>query len=298
MSTKSGVVVVSVALWVSVLVWLPDPPAHAGNRSPVPQVLGVSVTASSTLAATRKLDYEPWRSLAEGGSQWCEGKRDEGIGESLVVTLAEPAVIASLTLRGGVWRSLALFRANNIVTGVDVISDDGRTWQVGLPEEQSEVEVALGGAPIRALTIKLTRVKKGRMNDSCLSAVRIHTVDKATIVLADRDAAHELVPAFGRIREAIESCEPAALRAHVVVPMGFAEVGDNETMRSRKYKDAAAVIKACKAGQFGSFVAHPGSFEVVPRSPTQVTVHDDVLEWQLARDAFRWKLAGLVDNTP
>jgi len=268
---------------------------------PVP-TLAMTVTASSTLAASKAHSYEPWRPLV-GWSRtsgfWCEGKRDEGIGEALVVTLAAPTTIASLSLHAGVWKSMELFQANNIITGVDVVTDDGRVVHVVLPEELREVDVALGGGPVKQLTIKLTKVKKGRMNDSCISGVQLHATPETSLVVGDAASLAALRPSFAKIRQAIADCDAAALRTLAMFPMSYSDTAGakEDTMRVIKYKDASALIKACKSTRFTAF-GNSTHFAVKSESPTRLRLEDETLEWQLALDAGRWKLAGLIDGTP
>jgi len=271
------------------------------DRLTLQPILVMTVTATSTLAATKNRSYDPWRPVA-GRSRndfWCEGKRDAGIGEALVMTLAVPTTIDSLSLEAGVWKSDELFHANNIVTGVDVVTDDGRVVNVVLPEEQKDVEVPLGGAPVKQLTIKLTKVKPGPMNDSCISGVQLHANPEPTVVMADAASLVALGPSFAKIQQAIADCDAAALRTRVKLPMSYSDTAGpkEDTMRVIKYKDAAAVTKACKAGRFSTF-GNSTQFKVKSGSPTRVMFEDETLEWWLALDAGQWKLTGLVDGTP
>src|SRR3954470_6117866 len=79
-----------------------------------------SITASSTLpnksdrwAARRAIDFSD-------DTFWCEGKPDEGIGETLTLSFALPTTVDSLSLELGVWKSDKLFTANNIPTKVEI----------------------------------------------------------------------------------------------------------------------------------------------------------------------------------
>jgi hypothetical protein len=216
-----------------------------------------------------------------------------------VVTLAAPTTIASLSLHAGVWKSTELFHANNIITGVDVVTDGGRVVHVVLPEELKEVDVALGGAPIKQLAIKLTKVKKGRMNDSCISGVQLHAAPEISLVVGDAASLAALRPGFAKIRQAIAECDATALRTHVMFPMSYSDTAGpkEDTMRVIKYKDARALLKACKSTRFTAF-GNSTHFAVKSESPTRLRLEDETLEWQLALDAGHRKLAGLIDGTP
>jgi len=88
------------------------------------------------------------------------------------------------------------------------------------------------------------------------------------------------------------------LGSQVIYPMAFVDTG-TDRMRTMRYKDAAALRKACKGGKFSSlFTGTSGTYRVTSDAPGKVTMREDVLAWQLALDGGQWKLAGLEDDTP
>jgi hypothetical protein len=108
-----------------------------------------SVTASSTFphkrnayAPTLVLDPKQTYIKATGDyridSAWCEGKPDEGIGESVTVTFERPTKIQTMTIKAGVWKTQKLFDANNIITGLEVITNDGRPGGTVSPDRNSD----------------------------------------------------------------------------------------------------------------------------------------------------------------
>ena len=108
----------------------------------------------------------------------------------------------------------ALFHANNIPTAVDVVTDDGRKQRVALPGTIERVEVPLGGAPIKQLVITFASVKKGRMNDTCISGVRLHSATPLLVGInpADADA---LMPALAEIHRALHPLRRRADRRNI-----------------------------------------------------------------------------------
>ncbi len=284
-----------------------DPPTDG-------DMLGVTVSASSTLTAKSKT-YQPWYPLAPDQLHarfWCEGKPDEGLGETLVVTLASPTKLDSVTIEAGVWRSEfengvrkwkdgELFRANNIITGLDLITDDGKVRSISVPEERKPVEVALGGGPIKQLTLKITKVVRGKMNDSCISGLELHPASPVAIVLGvDATALAALAPTFAKLHDAIETCSEPELRAHVKFPFSYGMTrGNDKGLGYKKSRDAAALVKACKAFTFSAFTNEDhAAYRISPDAPGAVTFHNDLLDWHLVLDGSAWKLAGLDDNTP
>ena len=284
--------------------------ASTVGAAPPPAPVVVTVTGSSTLAGHRdKHRYDAWHVLVEvalssprqvaGDRFWCEGKPDEGIGEGLTFELSAPAVIDEIVIAGGVWTSDALFHANNIPTAVDVVADDGRKQRVALPAVAQSVTVPLGGAPIKRLVITFASVKKGRMNDTCISGVRLHSATPLLVGISPADA-DALMPALAEVHRALTHCDAALIKKHIVFPL---PVYDTVHFQ-RSIKGAAAFAKACRDPlRFSSWSAalddpDLGQDELVTRAPGKVTVLDDTVSLDLVRQGGEWKLVNLHDDTP
>jgi hypothetical protein len=270
-------------------------PAAAGE---LPDVVPITVTATSTLAKTKTKTYDAWYVLAPdnvGDRFWCEGKPDEGVGETVVIKLATPAKIDSLTLAVGVWKTDALFHANNIVTGVDVIAD-GRTQSVAFPEDRTQVEVTLGGAPVSELRLQIAKVKKGRMNDSCIDSVKLNMASPSLILIgADRAQGAGFAPTVKAIAQAITDCDESLLRQHVRFPLAY----EDTVPHKNRYANAKAAAKACKSGTFSSVAGLELDIaKVVTDTPGTIELRADVFAWKLVLDGGQWKLVGLEDDTP
>src|SRR5262249_7608343 len=245
--------------WLLLAALLPTVAAGAAGDEPETTRITVvtSVTATSTLAAKNPKTYAPARVLdladvehdLPPDSAWCEGKPDEGIGEAAPLALVRPTKIKEVVLRPGFWKTEKLFRANNIVPGVELRTDDGRKKAVSLPAKPEPVTVALGGGPVSQLTVAIAKVKKGKMNDSCLSGVEVHTAPESVLVLGMDPA---LAAAIPRAERALASCDAKALAGVVAFPFAWAplydEDGDkeNEGRHRVTYATAAAMAKACK----------------------------------------------------
>jgi hypothetical protein len=266
--------------------------ASAGDDVPsVPATIAVTASATSTLSDKHKT-YDAWYALGSDPTKfWCEGKPDEGIGEALVLTFATPIKIDSLTLRAGVWRSPELFRANNRITTLEVVSDNG-VKKVTLHEEREDVDVAVGGGPINKLELRIAAVTKGKLNDTCISGVELHTSPESSVVLVGA-AAPDLGPAFAKVWRAFGDCDERTLRAQLQFPFRY-----GDTTRAKRYADAKAVRKACKDLAFTSFTPQQPSLRVKAEAPGKVQISADTLEWHFALDRGAWKLVSLVDQTP
>jgi hypothetical protein len=161
--------------------------AHAGD-APFPNlpspVLVKDVTATSTFADKNNA-YAAWRALAYElrnkpdmsspdriptvWSAWCEGKPDEGLGETMTITFAEPTQLDAIKIAAGVWRTARLFKSNNQITSLE-LSVDGEKPNAVAPKGKTWTEVKLG-RKVTTIAIKIVAVKKGKMNDSCISAI-------------------------------------------------------------------------------------------------------------------------------
>jgi hypothetical protein len=139
-----------------------------------------SVTATSTLAGSAHYRYDAAQVLfpvMKGGavaSAWCEGKPDEGIGEALTINFANPVDLYEVQVDGGVWMTPALHTANNQPTKLHVTWNGENEMDIDVPDGllAAGVEIGdMGPEPVRTIEIRLDEVKKGKMNDSCISLV-------------------------------------------------------------------------------------------------------------------------------
>jgi hypothetical protein len=272
----------------------------AGDEPDVAPTL-VNVTATSTLAPGKK-SYDAWYPLASRNQSrfWCEGKPDEGVGEALLLEFPRPTPVQSVTISAGVWRSEALFRANNVITGIDVIADDGRKQSVVLPDKMQAVTVAIEGGPVKSLRLQIASVKKGRMNDSCISEV---TVDAGGghRVLIGITPAHTAVLArsLAGMWHAIDACDGKTAQQYLQFPFALETVGNGDYMQTKKYKDVAAFVRACKKRELSAFEEMKADWtKMESEGPGRMTLVNDVIEWHLAIDQRAWKLTGLTDATP
>jgi hypothetical protein len=256
---KRGMFVVCVIAW---------PLVASGEHHQLPDVAWIkSITASSTFAS-RKNAYDPrltvfpkttYQKKAEAyryDSAWCEGKPDEGIGEGVTITFVAPTPIATLTIKPGVWMTDKLFKANNIITGLQVSTDDGRVVSVAPKPAREEVEVKLGGAPVTSLTVKITAVQKGKMNDSCISEIAL---DRSAAMGFEAAAIAALPGAVDDVLDAVwgDGCKPDVIAKYAVYPLPFTMKtnyhGETGIVSStRKLKSAADFAKVCKGDLGGN----------------------------------------------
>ena len=236
-------------------------PARADGIWKLPPTVAVKdVTATSTFADKRDA-YAAWRALAyEERSNmvhpepvlwtaWCEGKKDEGIGERLTITLAEPTAIDRVRIAAGVWRTDRLFAANNRITAMTVLVD-GKP-QVVKPAGKRWSEIKIVGK-VSTLSFQIDRVKKGRMNDSCIAGIDLMRGGRrlAPVIGVDARAAAALQPMVESTQRALAASDRAGLRALIAFPFGNYNAdmdmgyGGGETMITGDWKE---LVAACAA---------------------------------------------------
>ena len=193
----------------------------------------------------------------EGGtdgyaSMWCEGKADEGVGESVTVTLATATRIDKIAVAAGVHKSDRLFAANNRITRLEVIADGRPPLVVVLPKTRELVEIPVGGAPVSALTLRVAAVKKGRLNDTCLSAVDLFRGSQRLSPVQGFDAAAlaALPRALGEMQyELEEGPDVGRMKRLFAFPFTYTDEvcvrGGGCPGETVVHATPAAVVKAC-----------------------------------------------------
>jgi hypothetical protein len=264
-----------------------------------PDLAPATVTATSTLKSPTD-HYAAWHPFVDKAAEedrlWCEGKADEGIGEALVLTFGAPTKLDAIEMSAGVWKTDALFRANNLVTAIDVTTDDGRKLAFAFPEERKAVEVKLGGAPVKQLRFAIAKVKKGKMNDSCISGVKL-TFPGDTQLLVGADRAPPLTAAIEGVRQALSDCDETALRTRLKFPFtNKPPNSDNEKPKYKTYANVKDLVKACKKrevwGKEGDFEQHWFKTE----TPGTITIGSYPNMWKLVLESGAWKVVLIEDN--
>lgn len=222
--------------------------AARANGTPTARL---EVTASSTLAGKQDR-YAPWRAVdGQQDTAWCEGRKDEGTGEALVLALGEPQRVAEMRVRAGFHKSDALFKKNNLPAKLEVVLDDGRTIAVDVPDARAEVTVPVGGAAVREVTIRFAAVTRRGMNDTCLSEVALVASGGQEIDLwvgVSAEAAAGLPAWIEEYERAVEGCDAATLAQFIAVPIKYVLdlwMGGKQRVSAKKPADLA---KACREG--------------------------------------------------
>ncbi|HPV41432.1 MAG TPA: hypothetical protein PKX40_09650 [Spirochaetota bacterium] len=126
-----------------------------------------SIDATSVLEP-EKGTYDQGNIMDLSDDSWCEGKKDDGVGESITIKLDAPAAIKKLHVKNGM--GIAKFwRANNRVKDVKI---NGKIYTLkDVPGFQT---VNLPGTATDTITLVISSVYKGeKWSDTCLAEVAL-----------------------------------------------------------------------------------------------------------------------------
>jgi hypothetical protein len=313
--------------------------ARAGSPFPdLPKQVALVTKVSATSTFSDKsdpTDYSAWRAVVpelhnDGAmtmgppqlwTAWCEGKKDEGIGETLTVTFAEPTKLDSIKISAGVWRTESLFKLNNQITSLDVIAD-GKSQTVK-PSGMTEVEAKIGDK-VTTLAFKIGAVKKGKANDTCISDIELIRDGERLPVLVGIDAtAWAALPgAVQTLQNAIQAPDRKGLDKLIEFPLKTHDI-DADFMGGAKdatVKSAKDLVAACKA--YDKARSDPNNVYVDPNGcPTEANHDPDddrgdrittatpgtvellfqshrelAITWRLHWTDGKWKLAAIGDR--
>jgi hypothetical protein len=303
----------------------------------LPQLVGIrEVTASSTFKDKRDL-YAPWRTLSyeqvddKTGARaphyvpktaWCEGKADEGLGETLTIHLAVPTKLDQIRVATGVWLSQRFFDTNNQITALDV-TVDGKVTTVKPPAQREWTSIAVD-RPVSTITMKIAAVHKGKMNDSCLSAIELVRGGEALIPMLgfDGPAADELPRALAKLQKVL--ADPARTDLDKLVEFPYSDHNAFYAARNLKPIKIAtgpAMVAACRArdqDEAGNKIDSspnrgcpmPASVDPTDDRPAAISIpgpgivevsfpsHRDLVDvWRLHWNVNAWRLQA-IDSAP
>jgi len=124
-----------------------------------------SIDATSVLDP-EKGTYDQGNIMDMTDDSWCEGKKGDGIGESVTIKLDAPAAIKKLYIKNGMGIS-KYWAANNRVKEVKI---NGTAYM--LKDEAGFQELSLKGKASDTVTLTISSVYKGqKWSDTCLAEV-------------------------------------------------------------------------------------------------------------------------------
>jgi hypothetical protein len=137
----------------------------------------ITIQASSTLLHRQPESYGAANLMDENLiTAWCEGKEDDGIGESITFTFREPRKVERIGIVVGYAKSSEVFRANNRVKAVTITLPDRELVKVGLKNEMEMQFIEIPpGAAASSLKIAINDVYRNWDNRStCLSEIEVN----------------------------------------------------------------------------------------------------------------------------
>ena len=139
-----------------------------------------TAAATSTLPPNGTLSYgaqnlSAYQRADAEGTAWVEGAKGDGIGESVTLTLKEPAKLSRVGIVNGYAKDDALYLKNNRVAKLDVSVDGGQTFQVQIPDECLDAEkfyfdLPASNKPVKTVKFTIAEVYKGsKYSDTVIS---------------------------------------------------------------------------------------------------------------------------------
>ncbi len=141
-------------------------------------------TASSTLAPEGKRTYDavnikadPQRDLQ---TPWCEGAKDDGIGESITLDVKRPLPLYGILIRPGYYElgREDVWWKNNRVAALEITLNDEHTFTKNIPDERFEnpylIRVRDYTKPVNKIKLVIKGVHRGKQfRDTCISLVQL-----------------------------------------------------------------------------------------------------------------------------
>jgi hypothetical protein len=110
---------------------------------------------------------------------WVEGQESDGVGESIVLTLKKPAKVSRVGIVNGYTKSRGLYAANNRAMMLKVSVNDGKPFDVEIPDEylQEEhfwFELPKSAAPVKTIKLEIAAIYPGSMyKDTAISDIKL-----------------------------------------------------------------------------------------------------------------------------
>lgn len=137
---------------------------------------GVELCTSSVLSSQGKNSYRT-RNLTDDNrsTAWVEGKKGDGIGEWLVVDFGAATTATAIELRNGYTKNDDIYRKNNRVRDLEIVTSSGETRRVTLADSGAYQRIDLSGFDeMEWLQLRILSVYPGsKYTDTAISELRI-----------------------------------------------------------------------------------------------------------------------------
>jgi len=136
--------------------------------------------ASSTLAPQGESHYEVENIKGRSGLPWAEGAKDDGIGESITLTVKRPLPLYGIVMRPGYWEfnNDRLWKKNNRVGALEITLNDEQTFTETIPDETFQnpylIRLRDYNKPVNKIKMVIKGVHRGtQFRDTCISLVEL-----------------------------------------------------------------------------------------------------------------------------
>lgn len=243
-------------------------------------------------------------------SVWCEGKPDAGIGEGITITFTDPVELDGISIVTGDWRSQKNYRSRNQITALEVELDDSRKLTAVPPKvdaagleyqwsgTDNQAVAAVGGQPVRKVAVRIAKVKQGKKNDSCITAIYFNRKGQRMPAIFGVSAAAlaALPKGVAKVVDAVVGLEPSVMNKYIEFPLSYCSKGDyhEASCTTSVWKDAAALRSGCVHGRNCMEQVEgngPDDLELTPIGPATVSLRMAGYEtWSLIWRSGEWRL--------
>ncbi|MBK7859187.1 MAG: hypothetical protein IPJ65_11315 [Archangiaceae bacterium] len=262
----------------------------AAARASAQETVGVSLSATSMAK-----DAEPEKlvnlKLDRG---WCEGAKGPGVREAVTVQLSRAVPVKAVVLRVA---SESTELPHDVPAAISIepgaqpavrVEMFGGRWE-------NETRVALAGAPLDRLTVRIAGVSKPQHEETCISElVLLGPSGRYTLLPGvDETDKPQLASLLKDARAAFGSCDAGAL-ARVLAPKFKARLIDPDAERPdvRDEVPVAEVVALCKAGRLalgvGDAPPEPSGAALTVRFAAKTET--EVQAWTAKRVDGAWRL--------
>ncbi len=153
-----------------------------------------TATASSTLKEPDGTEHTA-ENVADYGrdTAWVEGQESDGVGEFITLTLKKPTQVGRVGIVNGYTKSRALYAANNRVMMLKVSVNDGKPFDVEVPDEYLQDEhfwfdLPKSSALVKTIKLEIAAVYPGStFRDTAISDINLLTpLDKTPKIQPSR----------------------------------------------------------------------------------------------------------------
>jgi hypothetical protein len=272
-------------------------PAGADRDTARAMFVQTKVTATSTFKSIDPAtSLDPDQAIVGLGTSWCEGNPKSPIGESITLTFERAIAIDAVAIDNHIDSSAALGVPRGKfahVTEVLATTNDGRKVRFAA-DPGGAFFATIGGGPVRALTIAITKVDRPA-GVACISMIVVRHASHGNYRLfpGDPAALDPLVDGVTALYKAMSACDPKLLARLVEFPIKRTVGGHGGADdRHETITTAPKLAELCRAKQYSLGQSLDDALDRLTfESATRATLLRQAFEWKKPR----WLLREVIE---